>query len=153
MFYVSQLWALHVVIKRQFFYTFIISSFTVLDNPQHSVCQTFSSVQQLSVVGHLLDVGLGSSFHRHHVNNRVISTSYCVIAYINNITPFRYTSVQSEADGLLIPHIKGEKIKKAPQGGWRSSPPACTACCGLPAITITTYSGRQHGDTTKDLVI
>jgi len=28
---------------------------------------------------------------------------------------------------------------KSPQGGWRSSPPDCTACCGLPAITITCF--------------
>ena len=36
--------------------------------------------------------------------------------------------------------------KKAPQGGWQSSPPACTVCCSLPAITITSCSISQCRD-------
>jgi len=35
-------------------------------------------------------------------------------------------------------YFAATKHNKAPEWGWRSSPPACTAYCGLPAIAITT---------------
>ena len=40
---------------------------------------------------------------------------------------------------LLVAHQEEYPVcnKKAPQGGWRSSPPACMVCCGLSAVTIT----------------
>jgi len=40
---------------------------------------------------------------------------------------------------LLLLNYRVLLMKKAPQGGWRSSPQACMACCGLPAITVTSF--------------
>ena len=36
--------------------------------------------------------------------------------------------------------------RKPPQGGWQTSPPACTACCSPHAVTITGFSLGQRGD-------
>ena len=42
--------------------------------------------------------------------------------------------------------------KTAPKGGWRSSPPVCTACCGLLA-TLQACSLRQRRDKTQWILV
>ena len=81
-----------------------------------------------------------------HFGGKVVSTfyQYSSLPSIFSVPENWKKSLKHHNFAIMNHTVIGlnHNVKKAPQGGWRLSPPACTACCSLPAITIISFWRR-----------